>query len=84
VFAYRPVALGELSGTVALKNGSATYEERMNGEDEACVDRMELEGGKVTVSQAGSDIECGFGAGVSARGTFHLTSTKEPAPPTPR
>ena len=81
---YGPAALGELSGTASLRNGSATYEERTNGDVEACVVRMEFERGKVTVNQSGSDVECGFGAGVSARGVFYLTSTKEPAPPTPR
>lgn len=81
---YGPAALGELSGTVALKNGSATYEEKMNGQDQACVVRMEFERGKATVKQAGSDLDCGFGAGVTAAGVFLLTSTREPAPPAPR
>jgi hypothetical protein len=78
---YGAAAIGELSGTVALKNGSATYEEKMEGEDKPCVVKMKFERGKVTVDQAGSDIVCGFGAGVSAGGTFYMTSTKEPAPP---
>ena len=81
---YGPAALGELSGTVALKNGSAAYEERMKGQDQACAVRMEFERGKVTVKQAGSDLDCGFGAGVTAAGVFRLTSTQEPAPQAPR
>lgn len=82
--AYGPAAIGEISGTTKLEKGSATYQEKFDGADTPCGLAMRFEKGKLTVKQKGSDVDCGFGAGVTSEGTYLLTSTKEPPPPTPR
>lgn len=79
--AYGPAAIGEISGTAKLANGKAAFSQKSEYGEKPCALGMTFEKGKLTVKQDGTDSDCGFGAGVTAEGTYLLTSTKEPPPP---
>lgn len=61
---------GEACGVVPLIDNTAIYE---SGE---CRIKMKFAGRKVTVTQIGSDADCGFGANVTADGVYRKRSSR--------
>jgi len=64
---------GELSGVATIEGTIATLKEPET--PEGCTITMTFKAGKMEVSQDG---ECGFGAGVSAGGSYRRVSNKKP------
>ena len=61
---------GEIQAVVPLKNGVAVYE---SGN---CRITMKFTPGKVVIGESGDNIDCGFGANVTAAGSYRRTSRK--------
>jgi hypothetical protein len=64
---------GELSGTATIEGTVATLKP-LETED-GCTITLSFKAGKMAVSQEG---ECGFGAGVSAGGSYRRVSARKP------
>ena len=62
---------GELQGVVALKNGHAVYDQ------DDCKLKFEFFSNRVRVTQL-NDSGCGFGANVTAAGTYRKLDGKKP------
>ena len=67
---------GEASGILEVKNAAAVYRTTEFGG--ACELRFEFQKKGVTVSQKGSDADCGFGFGVRCDGSYRLKSRTPP------
>jgi len=65
---------GELSGTATMEGTIATLKEQET--PEGCTITMTFKAGKMEVTQDG---ECGFGAGVSADGSYRRVSSRKPS-----
>ena len=63
---------GEIQATVRLERGVAVYEEGQ------CRIRMEFAAHRVRVSESGEIGDCGFGANVTAAGSYRKIDTKKP------
>jgi hypothetical protein len=68
--------LGVLDARLRLRGDSLVYE-RHEGRD-ACRILVRFANGGADVVQHGSDIACGFGAGVNVGGTYARISTRRP------
>jgi len=62
---------GELNGVLALQNGIAVYDQ------DACKLKFEFFSNRVRVTQL-NDEGCGFGANVTAAGTYRKLDSKQP------
>jgi hypothetical protein len=71
---YNPenVHNGTLQGIVNVKNGVAIYE------DGGCKLKMEFLPSKVRITQSDGFGDCGFGANVTATGTYRKVDSKKP------
>ena len=65
---------GELSGTATIEGTVATLKEPET--PDGCTITMTFKAGKMEVRQDG---ECGFGAGVSAGGSYRRVSSRKPS-----
>jgi hypothetical protein len=64
---------GDLSGTATIEGTVATLKPPET--DDGCTITLKFKAGKMEVSQEG---ECGFGAGVSAGGSYRRVSARKP------
>lgn len=68
--------VGEASGEAFISGDTATFAPE---ETEECTITLKfLTRGRLKVSQAGTDAECGFGANVSAEGNYKKVSNQRP------
>jgi len=68
--------VGEASGTATIVGDTATFTPE---ETEQCTITMKfLTRGRLKVTQAGTDAECGFGHNVNAEGLYKKISSKKP------
>ena len=68
--------MGLIGGVVPLRNGEATF--RTTAYRGLCELRFRFRGPTLTVGQTGEDVDCGFGAWVSADGTYRRISRARP------
>ena len=68
--------LGILDERLSIRDGVVVYTTRGSGD--ACQIRIRFGGARAIVTQVGSDVACGFGAGVSIAGIYGRTSTRVP------
>jgi hypothetical protein len=68
--------MGEASGEAEITSDTAIFKP---ADTEQCTMTMKfLTGGRLKVSQKGTDAECGFGVNVSASGDYKKTSSAKP------
>jgi hypothetical protein len=63
---------GELSGVVALENGLAIYESG------TCKITMKFTSNRVAITESDENGDCGFGANVTAAGSYRKIDSKRP------
>lgn len=68
--------LGTFKETVVLRGDTAVVKPK--GGEESCEITMKFMQNKVIVSQKGNDVECGFGANVTADGVYVRRSRRRP------
>lgn len=68
--------LGEAAGEAAITGDTAIFKP---ADTEQCTITLKfLTGGRLKATQKGTDAECGFGANVSADGSYKKTSSAKP------
>lgn len=67
---------GEASGNAAINGDTAVYESKEFGQCKITIKFVRP--GRITVSQEGTDGDCGFGHNVMANGTYRKVSSKKP------
>ena len=68
IFNERTTNAGQADGVATIDGIDATFSPQVDGGK--CKFTMKFTGGKLIVKQFGTDLDCGFGAGVSADGTY--------------
>ena len=67
---------GVASGVIGVRNGAGVYATAEYGG--RCEIRFKFRGNRVTVTQQGSDSDCGFGHNVYCDGIYRVRSRKRP------
>lgn len=82
VYAYKmangkPMAnVGEAVGKAEITGDTAVFKPK---DEEQCKIILKfLQGGRLKIKQQGTDVECGFGANVSAEGNYKKVSSAKP------
>jgi len=68
--------MGEAAGEARISGDTATF--APEGFQECRITLKFLTGGRLKVTQNGTDGDCGFGANISASGTYKKISSKKP------
>ena len=75
IFNERTLNQGSADGVANIEGIEATFSPEVDGAKNKCKFTMKFTVGKLIVEQFGTDVDCGFGNGVSADGTYTKTSS---------
>ncbi len=78
IFNERNSRSGSADGVANIEGIDATFSPVVDGAENKCKFTMKFTGGKLIVEQFGSDVDCGFGAGVGADGTYTKKNSAKP------